>query len=325
MINPWNEMHSLIIYILFGYSLLLPLVLICLKIFRITSPLQRLRLYLIAFLTPPSSFILYHTILTKRCEAGLPPIWAEGAFHILCVISAGMLRAVLPLTGLFLILGMLKAAAAVLMIRRLDSEALTVSAEGYARVTKTLFNLCAKLHITPPRLIFSGRDNFAAFTTGLLTPVLVINHKIADTLNDQELQVLLSHELMHIVHRDTLKHWLLYLVRDLTFINPFSGILLKKYLLEKETICDQRAARLLKQPAKDYAATLIKIWRLILDSRSPRYAFGSAFAGDGNGLEYRVSALLQSRQEKNMLPSLLTIIVGAVIFATTLLFLGLIC
>lgn len=325
MITPWNELHSLIIYIVFGYSLLFPLVLVCLKFFRINSPLQRLRLYLVAFLTPPASFILYHTILTKRCEAGLPPIWEEGAFHILCVISEGMLRAVLPLTGMLLILGILKAVTAVLMIRRLDSEALTVSADDYTRITKTLYNLCAKLHVTPPRLIFSGRDNFAAFTTGLLTPVLIINHKIAETLNEQELYVLLSHELMHIVHRDTLKHWLLHLVRDLTFINPLSNILLKKYLLEKEIICDQRAAQLLGQPAKDYAATLIKIWRLILDNRSPLHAYGSAFAGDGNGLEHRVGALLQSRQEENMLPSLLTFIVGAVIFATTLLFLGLIC
>jgi beta-lactamase regulating signal transducer with metallopeptidase domain len=325
MARPWNELHSLILYIIFGYTLLLPLVLICLKFFRITSPLQRLRIYLLAFLTPPASFVLYHTILTKRCEAGMPPIWAEGAFNLLCIVSEGMLRAVLPLTVLLLALGTLKAITAILMTKRLDREATAINADAYALTIKILNQLCAVLKITPPRVIFSRRNDFAAFTTGLLKPVLVINGNITQTLNEGELQVLLSHELIHIRDRDAIKSWLLHLVRDLTFLNPFSNTLLKKYLLEKEVLCDQKAARLLNKPNKAYASALVKIWRSVLDNRSPVTLSGSSFKGDGSGLERRVEALIQSKQDENIVSSYLTFIIGSFLFVTTLLFLGLVC
>ena len=325
MTTPWNELHSLILYIVFGYTLLLPLVLVILKIFRITSPLQRLRLYLLAFLTPPISFILYHTLLAKRCEAGLPPVWAEGTFHLLCIISEGMLRAVLPLAGLLLFLGILKAAAAVLMIRRLEREDITVKANAADLVADTLQKLCSDLQITPPRVIFSRKNGFAAFTTGLYKPVLVINSTIVNNLDGQELKALLSHELIHIKHRDTVKSWLLHLVRDLTFINPLSNILLKHYLLEKEALTDQKAADLVQQTSTTYAAALIKIWRSVLNHRSPAFGLTSAFSGGGNGLEHRVGALLRNRQDEGKLPSLITILLGAFLFVTTLLFLGLVC
>ncbi len=325
MTNPWNELHSLIVYIVFGYTLLLPLVLICLKLFGITSPLQRLRLYLLAFLTPPASFILYHTVLVKRCEAGLPPIWAESTFHFLCAISEGILRVILPLAGLLLILGILKAAAAVIMIRRLDREGLTINPGAADKVTSTLQKLCSTLQITPPRIIFSGREGFAAFATGFFKPVLVINNKMTDILDDQELKVLLSHELIHISHRDTLKSWLLHLVRDLTFYYPFGNVLLKRYMLEKEALCDQEAARLVNQASTDYAAALIKIWRSVLNHRSPVFVLSSAINGGGTGLERRVEALLQNQQVENKLLSLMTIILGTVLFVTTLFFLGLLC
>lgn len=326
MITPWNELHSLILYIVFGYTLLLPLVLVILKLFRITSPLQRLRLYLLAFLTPYASFVLYHTLLAKRCESGLTSVWAENSFHLLCIVSEGMLRAALPLAGLLLFLGTLKAAAAVLMTRRLEREGHTIEAGTVKLVTDTLDRLCFSLQLKVPRIIFSSKDGFAAFTTGFYKPVLVINSNLARILSEQELSVLLSHELIHIRNRDTVKSWLLHLLRDLSFINPLSNIILKHYLLEKEVLCDQKAARLANQSPIDYAAALIKIWRSVLNNRrSPAFRPVSAFYGIGSGLERRVESLIQNKRGEGNLPSLMNILLGTVIFVTTLLFLGLVC
>jgi beta-lactamase regulating signal transducer with metallopeptidase domain len=326
MTTPWNELHSLILYIVFGYTLLLPLVLVILKIFRITSPLQRLRLYLLAFLTPFASFILYHTLLAKRCEAGLPPVWAENTFHLLCIVSEGMLLAALPLAGLLLFLGTLKAAAAVLMIKRLERERHPVETVTVNRVTDALDKLCSSLQLKVPRVIFSGKDGIAAFTTGFYKPVLVVNSNLARILNEQELNVLLSHELIHIQNRDTVKSWLLHLLRDLSFINPLSNMLLKHYLLEKEALCDQKAARLVNQTPLDYAAALIKIWRSVLNNhRSPVFGLVSAFYGRGSGLERRVGALIQDQRGEGSLPSLATLLLGTFLFVTTMLFLGLVC
>jgi beta-lactamase regulating signal transducer with metallopeptidase domain len=324
MTIPLKELHALILYIIFGYTLLLPLLLISMRLFDITGPLQRMHLYLLAFLTPPAAFIVYHTVLVKRCQSGLPPLWSEGAFHFLCIVSEGMLRAFLPMLGLLLLFGMLKAGGAVLIIKRLDRDALTINPTTADRMNTILNDLSATLKIAPPRLIFSKREGFAAFTTGFLKPVLVINHKMPDLLDNREMEALVSHELIHILHRDTLKNWLLHLVRDLTFLNPLSALLLKGYLLEKEMLCDEKAAQLAGQAPKEYATVLLKVWRSILEHRTPRLGIISSFVGS-SGMERRVGALLQSKPEKNNLKALITTLLSITLFTSTLLFLGLIC
>lgn len=324
MTIPFKELHTLILYIIFGYTLLLPLLLISLRLFDITGPLQRLRLYLLAFLTPPAAFIVYHTALVKRCQSGLPPLWSEEAFHLLCIVSEGMLSAFLPLLGLLLLFGMLKAGGAVLMVKRLDRDALTINPATVDRITRISNDLSSTLKITPPRIIFSKREGFAAFTIGFLKPVMVINHKMPDLLDDREIEALLSHELIHILHRDTFKNWLLHLVRDLTFLNPLSALLLKGYLLEKEMLCDEKAAQLAGQSPKEYAAVLLKVWRSILEHRTPGFGMISSFTGR-SGMERRVGALLQGKPNKNKLTALITTLLGITLFTLTLLFLGLVC
>lgn len=324
MTAPLTEMHSLIIYIIFGYTLLLPLLLVSLRLFDITGPLQRSSLYLVAFLTPPAAFILYHTVLVKRCQAGLTPLWTDHALHLLCIVSEGMLHVFIPLLGLFLFFGLLKAGAAVIMIKRLEREEVKITTALNKLITTIVGEQSGTLGIAPPRFIISSREGFAAFTTGFLRPILVINRAMIDLLDKSELQALISHELIHIRQRDTLKNWLLHYVRDLTFLNPFSSIIFRGYLLEKEILCDQKAARLAGQSPRQYAALLLKVWRSIIDHRTPRLGALSSFTGKNN-IERRVEALMKGEQKQNRFTTLLTTLLGILIFTTTLLFLGLVC
>lgn len=325
MTAPFNELHSLIVYIIFGYTLLLPLLLIGLKVFAIKSPLQRSRLYLLAFLTPPAAFILYHTVLVKRCQSGLPPLWFEGAFHLFCLLSEAILRAVIPLLVLLLIFSLLKAFAALLMIKRLEHDSFPLNPANSMLVNDILMEKSVLLGISPPRLLFSKRKGFAAFSTGFFKPVLVINSFMPELLGRREMEALISHELIHIQHRDTFKSWLLHLVRDLTFLNPFSSLLLKNYLLEKEALCDLEAAKLSGQSPHEYASVLLKVWRSILDQPKFRLGLSSSFTGR-SGMERRVENLLQgSKAGRNKLASSLSTLLGMTIFVTTLLILGLVC
>jgi len=324
MITPLSEIHSLIIYIIFGYTLLLPLLLISLRIFDITSPLQRSSLYLIAFLTPPAAFIIYHTVLVKRCQSGHIPIWSEHGFHLLCIISDSMLRVFLPLLGMLILFTLLKLAAARLLLKRLEAEATTLAPNKEKLVRTMIEKYSATLQIKPPRLIFSNRRDFAAFTTGIVKPVLVISKEMISHLNNSELIALLSHELIHIRHRDSLKSWALHLVRDLTFFNPLSTIIFKGYLREKEILCDQKAAELAGQSPQQYAALLLKVWRSLIEHRLPRLGVISSFTGKDN-IESRVEALLNNTKEKRGFPTIATALLGLTIFTMTLLFLGFVC
>ncbi len=324
MITRFSELHSLIIYVVFGYALLFPLVLASLRIFDISRPVQRLRIYLVAFLTPIIAFLLYHTILVKRCASGLGPLWSESAFHLLCVVSEGMLRFFLPLLGIFTVLAAFKAIAAVLMIKRLENKAVAVDSKTVEEIDTLVITKSQELGISPPRVIFSRRIGFAAFTTGFFRPVIVINAGIVGFLDKREMEAVISHELIHIGQSDTLKNWLLHLVRDITMLNPLSALLLRGYLLEKEVICDQKAAELANQTPGEYAATLLKVWRSIIDCDKPGLAVVTSYTG-GSGMERRIEALLDSKHDGVKHSGFVAAFSGIFIFSVTLLFLGLIC
>lgn len=320
----FNEAHSLILYIIFGYTILLPLILVSMKLLRITDPLQRLRLYLVAFLTPPAAFVLYHSVLVKRCESGLTPVWAEGAFHFLCVVSENMLTLFLPLLGVMLIFAVIKAFVALIMTKRLEQNAPGIEKNIDEKIRTIVTDISRVINIAPPKIIFSSREDFAAFTTGFLKPVVVINHRLSSILSRSELEALIGHELIHVVQRDTVKSWLLHLLRDITLLNPLSALLLKGYLLEKEMICDKKAASIAGIPTKEYAALLLKVWRIVLDYNSPRVIPASSFTGYW-GMERRVGALLNNNQETHSHSKLPATFLSIAIFASTIVFLGLVC
>ncbi len=324
MIPGLSELHSLIIYIVFGYALLLPLALISLRIFDIRRPVQRLRIYLLAFLTPVAAFVLYHTVLVKRCASGMEPIWSESAFHLLCAVSEGMLRVFVPFLGILTAVAVFKVFAAVLMIKRLESKAVAVDSKFVEAVDAIVAEKSKELGLSSLRVIFSRRDDFAAFTTGFMKPVIVINESMCGFLEQREMEAVISHELIHIRQRDTLKNWLLNLIRDITLLNPLSSLLLKGYLLEKEVICDQKAAALAGQKPHEYAAILLKVWRSILDRQRPGLAVVSSFTG-GSGMERRIEALLDRKQDQGKQSGLVAIFCSIFLFSLALLFLGLVC
>ena len=324
MITKFSELHTLIIYIVFGYTLLLPLALISLRVFDIRRPVQRLRIYLLTFLTPIIAFILYHTVLVKRCASGLAPIWSESAFHMLCAVSEGMLRFFGPFLGLLTFFAVFKAFAAVLMVKRIEGKAVTADSEVSGTIETIVAEKSKQLGLIPPRVIFSRRDDTAAFTTGFIKPVIVINESLCGLLEHKEIEAVISHELIHIRQRDTIKNWLLYLVRDIALLNPLSSLLLKGYLLEKEVACDRKAALLADLKPQEYAAILLKVWRSILDRESTGLAIVSSFTG-GSDMERRVEALLDRNGEHVKKSGLVTFLIGFFLFAVTLLFLGLVC
>lgn len=318
------ELHSLIIYIVFGYLFLLPLLLLSLKIFNIRGAVHRLWLYLLAFLTPPAAFIIYHTVLMKRCETGHIPGWAESAFHMLCLVSETMVRGLLPLLGLLITFALLKAGAAALMIARLKHNPGSLPPNREREVKAILNRLSADLKIKPPELLISSRSGFAAYTAGFFKPVLVLNSGMADLLDEKEMQALIGHELVHISRFDTLKHWLMGLLRDIALLNPLSIFLHRGYLLEKEIICDREAAKLAGLAPADYAAILVKIWRSLLEQQSPQFVPVSSFTGSGD-MKRRVSALLEKNNSRGGFSTLLSALVGIFLFAATILFLGVVC
>jgi beta-lactamase regulating signal transducer with metallopeptidase domain len=321
-----SELHTFLIYGMAGYLLLYPAALLFLKLGRIGHPAQRKQFYLLALLTPLLGFIAYHTVLTKRCAAGLLPAGKAGElFAATCAAANSLLLVILPVAGVFIFLGLLRAAAGALMVRRLRRRAAAPPPRVAERVQEILGRQCAALGIRVPELIFSGRQGFTAFTAGLFKPVLVLNGSIAAMLEQTELEALIAHELAHARRKDTFKGWLVCLLRDILFFNPLSSLLLNRLFLENERLCDAEAIRLTGTTRLSYAAVLIRVWRLALEQPSGKTGLASAFAGRGRDLERRITGLLRDPAAEKKLPGLLFHLMLLAFFTGSILFLGLIC
>lgn len=320
-----TDLHSFFIYVFFGYFFIFPALCIALKLFNIKHPKQRKSLYLMALIAPFAGFALYHTVLEKRCQTGLLPgglFWVY--FEALCNIGKAAISFLAPLLVLLIIVGLLKALAGSIYLWRTQASSLEPTKEERHRVESIIRNCCRRWRIAVPRLIFTGQRGFAAFAAGFYRPVVVVNTFILPQLTDAELAGVLTHELVHIRRKDMLIGWLLHLLRDMMIFTPFSTILLDRYMLERERLCDLETAELLGSQ-RQYAATLLKVWRLLLDRQQLRPGFFANFTGREREMEQRVTALLAGNEQKAALPGYLFSMLNSSMFVMTILFLGLIC
>jgi len=83
-----------------------------------------------------------------------------------------------------------------------------------------------------------------AFTGGLLRPRIFLSTKLLETLDEEELRVVVLHESHHQRSKDPLKSLAVSFVLDFLFFLPVSKFLKKAYLLESETTADARSVEL---------------------------------------------------------------------------------
>jgi len=320
-----SDLHSFFIYVFFGYFFIFPLLHFALKFLNIRHPQQRKSLYLMALFVPFVGFALYHTVLEKRCQTGLLPgglFWTY--FDALCNIGKTAISFLTPLLVLLMAVGLLKALASSIYLRRMQAYAVEPAKQERDRVESIIQDCCRHWQLAVPQVFFAGQSGFAAFAAGFYRPVVVVNTAILAQLTDSELAGVLTHELVHIRRKDMLMGWLLHLLRDMMIFTPFSTILLDRYMLERERLCDLETAELLGSQ-RQYAATLLKVWRLLVDGRQFRPGFAVNFIGKKRDMERRIMALLAGNEQKAALPGYLFLTLFFSIATLTILFLGLIC
>lgn len=320
-----NDLHTFFIYVFFGYILIFPAVLFCLKLFGIESPRQRIQLYLMALGTPFVGFILYHSVLTKRCQTGAitgGPGWQ--LFDAFCRLGNSVVLFLGPLLLAMMAFGLLKALASLLFVARIRKRGAQPSQKVKSQIEDIVATRSKALNVRTPEIIYSERDSFAAFTAGLFRPVIVISLPLLSYLSAGELEGILTHELVHIRRGDTLSGWFVHLARDVMFFSPFSTMLLDRYLLEKERLCDTETVYMLGE-SRQYAGTLLKVWRLLLDRREFRAGLSVSFTGKKRDMELRITSLLGGQETTRQLPDLLFYTLVFSLFTITLLYLGFIC
>ena len=93
---------------------------------------------------------------------------------------------------------------------------------------------------------------------------MLISTWMVDHLDQQELEAVLMHELVHVHRCDYLLNWIALLLRDAFFYLPTSRIAYRQLQHEKELACDDLVVQATKRPLA-LASALTKVWLHLVD------------------------------------------------------------
>lgn len=99
----------------------------------------------------------------------------------------------------------------------------------------------------------------AAFTTGLLSPKIYITHALKEQINEQELNIIIHHEMAHAQARDPLFK-VIFATFAVFFPAPVMRELITQFTLLTEQLADSAVAR--EYDSLDIAQTLINVARM---------------------------------------------------------------
>lgn len=106
-----------------------------------------------------------------------------------------------------------------------------------------------------------------ALATGIRRSVIVVDPAFLQTLDAQEVEGLLAHEVAHVARRDTLLAWSVGVFSDVTFFLPTVHLVGRWLRSEREESADEWASRYTRRPAA-LASGILKVW----ESATPRVA-----------------------------------------------------
>jgi Zn-dependent protease with chaperone function len=152
---------------------------------------------------------------------------------------------------------LVRRSSALLRVRR---EALAEDGQvaGDPALQSLAARVAATLGVPAPRVMVRPHCPGGAFVVGSRRPVIVIGADLLASLDAEELEGVLAHELAHVRRRDTLVATALGGLRDLTFFIPGGGWAVQQLHRERELAADQVAVRATERPGA-LASGLLKV------------------------------------------------------------------
>ncbi len=182
---------------------------------------------------------------------------------------------------------LLRRGAAVRRVRAAAQQAVASTEQVPRRLDRLARSAAAGLEVTAPQLGLVDSCRGGAYVVGTRRPVMVVGRSLLDTLDDEELEGVLAHELAHVKRRDTQVASILGVVRDLMFFVPGGGWAVRQLHRERELAADQVAVELTGKPGA-LASGLLKV----LDHAPAGPSPCAAFAPSG-GVVDRIRVLVE--------------------------------
>ncbi len=100
---------------------------------------------------------------------------------------------------------------------------------------------------------------------GIFRPVLFWPQRLSDRLNDEHMEAILAHELMHVRRRDNLTASLHMVAEALFWFHPVVWWMERRMVEERERACDEAVVQMVGKP-EAYAESLLKACRFCVES-----------------------------------------------------------
>ena len=152
--------------------------------------------------------------------------------------------------------------------------------------------LAQRVHLASPPIFCTPLDRPLAFTSGTRSPIIVLSSWMLHHLDQQELEAVLAHEMVHIAHHDSLIISVATMLRDAFFYLPPIHLVYQQLQQEKEVRGDERAIALTRRPLA-LASALTKVWLHTVDgSPRPLFCSGQHLVSDHHMIRERIERLL---------------------------------
>lgn len=129
-------------------------------------------------------------------------------------------------------------------------------------IVKTILNRCkCELKVKSKIMIIAVKGIGSPAITASFFPVVLLPKALIDDMNEEQLELSIRHELMHIKRRDNLMYLLLGLLKAMYWFNPIVYLMDKYMKMDIETACDFMVVRTMKQEKKmQYATTVLNMY-----------------------------------------------------------------
>ncbi len=236
----------------FSHSLIAALIVDrAIQAWKITNPVVRQRFSLIVMIFPIFSFPLYQTInpqrdsISFRLEALFDinrwlniELWGKIPLNVLFLL---MLSAV---ALIFLIQEMVPIVRHIIESRRSRAEEKEEEVEGKPHDNPAIEGVLADFPGEKPSISVIDDTDFVIFSSTGKNSTIFLSTGLLKTLNADETQAAIAHELAHITRSKRPLLVIIYIIRVLMFFNPVVLVEFRRIVQEEEKICDDIAVSL---------------------------------------------------------------------------------
>jgi bla regulator protein blaR1 len=181
-------------------------------------------------------------------------------------------------------------ARGLVILRRWRNAATPLAASTLERWTPALVGIDVR----------ESADVATPMVVGVLHPCILIPHGLHEKLGEEQIALVLSHELAHVRRRDPLQSLVQRLIAAVYFYNPAIHWVARQVDRERECSCDDRVVSK-DRNGEAYASSLISVARHVAGMPAPAEAVG--VIGRSSQLKHRIERLIGREHHAEVAPS----------------------